>query len=48
MPSIVQLLLYSFLKSLKILRFKKKPTLKIPEKYRATPLDYTVVKLHIV
>ncbi len=38
----------SFLKSLKILRFKKKPTLKIPKKYKATPLDYTIVKLHIV
>ncbi|GAA6849624.1 hypothetical protein HpHNI33_13920 [Helicobacter pylori] len=41
----------SFLKSLKILRFKKKTTkttLKIPKKYKATPLDYTIVKLHIV
>ncbi|GAA7500859.1 hypothetical protein HpBHB23_11750 [Helicobacter pylori] len=35
----------SFLKSLKILRFKKKP-LKTPKKYKATPLDYTIVKLH--
>ncbi len=47
MSLIVQLLLYQFLKSLKILRFKEKPTLKIP-KNKATPLDYTIVKLHIV
>ncbi len=39
----------SFLKSLKILRCKKKPTLKTPKKkYKATPLDYTIVKLRIV
>lgn len=39
----------SFLKSLKILRFrfKEKPASKIPKKHKATPLDYTIVKLHI-
>ncbi|GAA8747891.1 hypothetical protein HpDR99_05850 [Helicobacter pylori] len=49
MSLIAQLLpLLVFLKALKTLKFKEKPASKIPKKYKATPLDYTIVKLHIV
>lgn len=48
MSLIAQLLLYSFFEISKDLKIRKNPLQKYLKNYKATPSDYTIVKLHIV